>query len=76
MPLFNIIRNPHFFSLLSSPNRDIYVVSLFVVYRCYKQEFIPLHVRFFVGPRSSIRSYGCVSLTCYGVRPALILYQQ
>jgi hypothetical protein len=26
---------------------------------------------FFVGPRSSIRSYGRVNLACYGVRPAL-----
>ncbi|MFF2907903.1 DUF6273 domain-containing protein [Paenibacillus sp. NPDC057934] len=26
---------------------------------------------FFVGPRSSVRSYGRVNLACYGVRPAL-----
>ncbi|MDK8180223.1 DUF6273 domain-containing protein [Paenibacillus sp. UMB4589-SE434] len=26
---------------------------------------------FFIGPRSSIRSYGRVNLACYGVRPAL-----
>ncbi|KNZ68931.1 hypothetical protein Tfer_2420 [Thermincola ferriacetica] len=40
MQLFKIIRNPHFFSLLASPNREIYVEALFVVYRCYKQEFM------------------------------------
>ncbi|UHA76287.1 hypothetical protein KIK04_23485 [Paenibacillus sp. 481] len=31
---------------------------------------------FFVGPRSSIRSYGRVSLACYGVRPALTINLQ
>lgn len=40
MQLFSIIRNPSFFSLLASPNRDIYIEALFVVYRCYKQEFM------------------------------------
>lgn len=40
MQLFKIIRNPHFFSLLASPNREIYLEALFVVYRCYKQEFM------------------------------------
>ena len=40
MRLFKIIRNPHFFSLLASPNRGIYVEALFVVYRCYKQDFM------------------------------------
>lgn len=40
MQLFGIIRNPQFFSLLSSPNREIYAEALFVVYRCYKQEFL------------------------------------
>jgi len=40
MQLFSIIRNPSFFSLLASPNKDIYVEALFVVYRCYKQEFM------------------------------------
>ena len=40
MQLFQLIRNPQFFSLLSSPNREIYVEALFVVFRCYKQELM------------------------------------
>ena len=40
MQLFQLIRNPQFFSLLSSPNREIYVEALFVVFRCYKQELL------------------------------------
>lgn len=40
MHLFSVIRNQSFFSLLASPNREIYVDALFVVYRCYKQEFM------------------------------------
>ncbi|MEK4058117.1 MULTISPECIES: DUF6273 domain-containing protein [unclassified Paenibacillus] len=31
---------------------------------------------FFIGPRSSVRSYGRVNLACYGVRPALIIHFQ
>ncbi|WP_438492697.1 DUF6273 domain-containing protein [Paenibacillus sp. IHBB 3054] len=31
---------------------------------------------FFIGPRSSIRSYGRVNLACYGVRPALVIHFQ
>lgn len=40
MQLFRQIRNPQFFSLLASPNREIYADALFVVYRCYKQELL------------------------------------
>lgn len=40
MQLFKVIRNPNFFSLLASPNKEIYLETLFVVYRCYKQELL------------------------------------
>lgn len=40
MQLFSIVRNSSFFSILASPNKEIYVEALFVVYRCYKQEFM------------------------------------